>query len=403
MANILFLCHRLPYPPNKGDKVRSYHLLKHLAGKHNVHLGTFLDDPEDEHHIEALRHLSISMHVARLHPQTARLRSLNGLLAGDPLTLRYFRDARLQEWVNDTCTHARIDAVVIFCSSMAQYVVGKARLPTFVDFVDVDSEKWRQYSAHSRWPMSWIYARESKLLHLYERQIASLATRSFFVTEQEKALFLRQAPECGIRVDVMQNGVDHQYFDPDIPFDNPFDADEFPIVVTGTMSYRINEEGILQFAEHSLPALTERFPKLRFHIVGRQPTQRLQALASDRIKVVGTVPDVRPYLQHAAVVVAPMHISRGIPNKILEAMSMGKAVVAHGACAAAVDAEAGRDYLVADSADAFIAAITACLNDPQRRAELGKAARSRMLSHYEWQTNLSRIDTYLGQPTKDIQ
>lgn len=403
MANILFLCHRLPYPPNKGDKVRSYHLLKHLSGKHSVHLGTFLDDPEDEHHIEALRSLCVTMHVARLRQQTARLRSLNGLLAGDPLTLRYFRDAGLQDWVNNLCAHSRIDAVVVFCSSMAQYVVGKARLPTIVDFVDVDSEKWRQYAAHSRWPMSWIYARESKLLGLYERQVASLATRSFFVTEQERALFLRHAPECGIRVDVMQNGVDHQYFDPEIPFDTPFEADELPIVVTGTMSYRINEEGILWFAEQVLPALSERFPKLRFHIVGRQPGQRLQALASERIKVVGTVPDVRPYLRHAALVVAPMHISRGIPNKILEAMSMGKAVVAHGACAAAVDAEADRDYLVADHADAFIAAITACLNDPEHRAQLGKAARIRMLSHYEWQTNLSRIDTYLGQPTKDIQ
>jgi hypothetical protein len=153
MANILLLVHRLPYPPNKGDKVRSYHLLKHLAAQHQVFLGTFIDDPEDQQYIETVRAYCKDLHIAQLHPRFAKLRSLNGLLAGDPLTLRYYRDAGLHDWVDSTCKRVKIDAAVVFCSAMAQYVDSKSRLPKVIDFVDVDSAKWTQYAPNHRWPM----------------------------------------------------------------------------------------------------------------------------------------------------------------------------------------------------------------------------------------------------------
>ena len=142
MANILFLVHRLPYPPNKGDKVRSFHLLKHLAAKHRVFLGTFVDDPDDQQYVDTVKGYCADSHFASLNPRSARIRSLNGLLAGEPLTLRYYRDAGLQDWVNRICQTREIDSIVIFCSAMAQYVEHIPRVPKLVDFVDVDSAKW---------------------------------------------------------------------------------------------------------------------------------------------------------------------------------------------------------------------------------------------------------------------
>ena len=209
MAKLLYLVHRLPYPPNKGDKVRSYHLLKHLVARHEVHLGTFVDDPEDEAHVQTVRGLVAGLHAARLHPTRARLGSLAGLLDGEALTLRYYRDAGLRRWVAEAVQREGFDAVVVFSSSMAQYAEGLG-LPMLVDFVDVDSAKWTQYAGNHRWPMSWLYRREGAKLLAYERALASRALRSFFVTEKETDLFRRLAPECSSKVEALSNGVDAQ-------------------------------------------------------------------------------------------------------------------------------------------------------------------------------------------------
>lgn len=395
MANILYLVHRLPYPPNKGDKVRSYHLLKHLVKQHRVFLGTFIDDPEDEQHIETLRSLCTDLHVVNLNPRYAKFRSLNGLLASQPLTLSYYRDSSMADWVEKTCKRHHIDAVVVFSSAMAQYVEAIPRLRTVIDFVDVDSAKWTQYAPQHRWPLSWLYRREGRLLLDYERRMAARAARSFFVTENEAALFCRLAPECTVRVDTVCNGVDSDYFSPDDDRPSPYAADELPIVFTGAMDYWPNVDAATWFAAEVVPGLLERWPTARFYIVGRSPTPEVQALASEKVMVTGTVPDVRPYLQHAAVVVAPLRVARGIQNKILEAMAMARPVIASSECAAAVEAEAGQELLTSTSPADFIREIDTLLLDDALCARIGNAARQRVLSRYSWEAHLGGMNRYL--------
>ena len=395
MANIIFLAHRLPYPPNKGDKVRSYHLLKHLAANHKVFLATFVDDPDDIQHIETIRGYCRDLHVAHLNPKFARLRSLNGLLAGDPLTLRYYRDAGLQDWVDKTCKEVKIDAAVVFCSAMAQYIESMPRLPKLIDFVDVDSAKWTQYAPSHCWPMSWLYRREGKYLLAYERSVAANSTRSFFVTDAEVALFTKLAPECGVRVEAICNGVDADYFSPDPGRTSPYSAKEIPLVFTGAMDYLPNVDAVRWFSLDMLPALLERWPSLRFYIVGRSPTPEVQSLSGANITVTGTVPDVRPYLQHAAVVVAPLRIARGIQNKILEAMAMSRPVIASTECAAAVDAVFGQELLTATTPADFITEIDNLLRDSEHCTSIGQAARQKVLSRYSWEAHLGGMDKYL--------
>jgi sugar transferase (PEP-CTERM/EpsH1 system associated) len=395
MANILYLVHRLPYPPNKGDKVRSYNLLKHLVTRHQVFLGTFIDDPEDEPYIATLRNLCAGIHVAKLDPRRAKIRSLNGLIAGDPLTLRYYRDAQLQDWVDTTCKQNKIDAAVIFCSAMAQYVDQKTRLPTLIDFVDVDSAKWTQYAPKHRWPMSWLYRREGKALLAYEREVASRSTRSFFVTEAETELFKSLAPECDVRVEAMCNGVDAEYFTPAADRASPYSGQEIAIVFTGAMDYWPNVDAVTWFAKEVLPLVNQRRAKLRFYIVGRSPTPDVLALASEQIVVTGTVPDVRPYIQHATVIVAPLRIARGIQNKILEAMAMERPVIASTECAAAVDAVFGQELLTASTPNDYVSAIEQLLENPAEAEKRGWAARQRVQDRYSWTAHMSGIDRYL--------
>ena len=395
MANILFLVHRLPFPPNKGDKVRSFHLLKHLAARHRVFLGTFVDDPDDLQHIETVRSFCSGLYIARLEPKFAKLRSLNALLADDPLTLRYYRDAGLQGWVENTCRSQKIDAAVIFSSAMAQYVESIPRLQTVVDFVDVDSAKWTQYTPNRRWPMSWLYRREGRKLLAYEREVAARSARSFFVTVAEVELFNRLAPECAVRVEPVCNGVDADYFAPDESRASPFSVDETPIVFTGAMDYLPNIDAVRWFVSEMMQALLEKRPQLRFYIVGRSPTPEVLALAGENVIVTGTVPDVRPYLQHAAVVVAPLRIARGIQNKILEAMAMARPVIASTECAAAVDAEFGTELKTATTPTDFVTEIDALLRDPECCLNIGRAARRRVIAQYSWEAHLAKIDHYL--------
>ena len=369
MGNLLYLVHRIPYPPNKGDKVRSYHLLKHLMLKHRVFLGTFLDASEDEIHVDTLKQLCPDHHIERLHPVTRKIRSFSGFISDEPLTLRYYQSDRFQAWVNQTLHQKNIDTIVVFSSSMAQYVpISDSTFkvpPMLVDFVDVDSEKWLQYSSTHYWPLSWLYRRESCLLRAYEISIANRSRKSFFVTEGETALFKRLAPECATKLLPLSNGVDTHFYAPDATRESPYLKDlpnkYSPVIAfTGAMDYWPNIDAVVWFCQEIWSKLSQLWPELRFYIVGRNPSSSVWALASERIVVTGTVDDVRPYLQHATLVVAPLRVARGVQNKILEAMAMARPVVATLACAKAINANACE--LVATSGVAgFVSSINTLL------------------------------------------
>ena len=396
MANILYLVHRLPYPPNKGDKVRSYHLLRHLLQSHRVFLGTFIDDPDDEEHVATLQAMCPDLHIERLKPRLAKARSLKGLLSGDALSLAYYERSGMHRWVQQTLAQHPIDASVVFSSVMAQYAQPLLPgVPMLVDFVDVDSAKWSEYAPAHRWPMSAVYRREGARLLAYEQIVAAQARRSFFVTPNETALFLNKAPDAADRVQSLSNGVDADFFAPVPNRVNPFPAEEQAVVFTGAMDYWPNIDGVNWFVEEMLARLRESNPRARFYIVGRNPSPQVQSLASEHVVVTGTVPDVRPYLQHAAVVVAPLRVARGIQNKILEAMAMEQPVITVPSCADAIGAEAAQGLLRADNAAGFVQSMQRLLAQPDAIKRMGAAARRYVLDHYSWEAHLKGIDTYL--------
>ena len=212
MEPLLLLVHRIPFPPNKGDKVRSFHLLEFLATRYRVHLGTFVDSTEDLVHIPRLQEYCASSKVIELRPAFARVRSLAGLFTGEAMTLRYYRDAALAEWVRTVVREQGITKAVVFSSAMAPYALNLPQLQTVVDFVDVDSAKWSQYAQSRPWPLSAVFKREGSRLLAFERAVASTTQASVFVTPAEAQLFRTLAPECAARVHHAQNGVDTHYF-----------------------------------------------------------------------------------------------------------------------------------------------------------------------------------------------
>jgi polysaccharide biosynthesis protein PslH len=396
METLLFLSHRLPFPPNKGDKVRSYHLLRHLAQRYRVVLGTFVDDPLDWQHVDALRGLCAELHVEAIVPWSRRLRSVGAILTGEAMTLPYFRSRKLQQWVRDVVRRDRIERAFVFSSPMAQYVLDLPGVRTLVDFVDMDSAKWEDYAQRRPWPVSAIYRREGRRLLAFEKFVAGRADASLFVTREEAQLLAREVPACASRIVAIENGVDGEYFSPEHASASPFAPDEHPIVFTGSMDYWPNVDAVSWFAREVLPRIRQQDPLARFHIVGMNPSSEVQALRSDAVSVVGRVDDVRPYLLHARAVVAPLRVARGIQNKVLEAMAMGRPTVVTSACAAVLTARPGLELEIADEASDFAAKVLGVM-DPARGDDIGRRARARILADYVWSSRLARLDDFIAR------
>jgi sugar transferase (PEP-CTERM/EpsH1 system associated) len=394
MEPILFLVHRIPFPPNKGDKIRSHHLLRHLAGRYRVHLGTFVDMPEDLVHVPEMTGLCASHLVEVLDPRAARLRSVAGFLTGEALTLPYYRNAALQTWVRETVAREGIRKAVVFSGAMAQYVQG-LDLRVVLDFVDVDSAKWTQYADRHSWPSSFVYRREGERLLSFERSVAAGCAASVFVTQAEADLFLRLAPECRNRVHVIEMGVDADLLAPLKSRASPFPPGELPLVFTGAMDYWPNVDAAVWFAGEILPRVRSVIPEAVFYVVGMRPTAAVARLGGAAcVKVTGRVEDIRPYLQHAAVVVAPLRVARGIQSKILEGMAMARPVVTTTAAARSVRATSGLHLEEAADAAEFANKVLAVLGTA-RGSEMGRQARQQVIAEYNWGRNLLAYDALL--------
>jgi hypothetical protein len=411
VMELLFLAHRAPFPPDRGDKIRSYHVLRHLMTRARVHLVAFGEGEADfavpAGLAEGLASVSI---VPRRKPQA--LAAAEALARGLPVSLTAFGSHAMRRAV------AAVEAGAVYCFSgqMAQYL--PADVPVVMDFVDMDSAKFAGFAEAGALPMRWMMRREARLLGAFERRVAARVSASLFVSEAEAALFC--AGGATGRIVAVENGIDAAAFDPvavtrearsartvtpdSLQLSPPpsgtgaLEGRPGPhaplIVFTGQMDYRPNVEAVIWFARDILPALRSRYPGLRFAIVGRAPSAAVQALVSDAVIVTGAVNDVRPWLVAADICVAPLRLARGIQNKVLEAMAMARPVVASVAAAEGIDH--GGTLRVADDAAAHVAAICALLDDPRSAATLGAAARARVTARYDWQARLAPLDALLG-------
>jgi len=392
--NILFLVHRIPYPPNKGDKIRSWNELRHLAEKHTVHLGCLMDQPEDAQWIDSLRPVVSSLEVAPMDPRMARLKSLRALVQGGPLSVPYFRSERLQRWVNETLEREKIDVILLFSSPMADYVTGSA-LPIVMDFCDVDSDKWTQYSKKAPLPLRPLYALEGRRLAEYELEILHRCSAAALVTEQEKEIWETLPRPLQDKVHVIPNGVDLEFFSPQA-LDPPPQRRPHAMSFTGAMDYYANVDAVTWFANEVFPRIRAVYSDAEFTIVGSHPTAEVLELAKrDGIEVTGFVDDIREWYLRAALCVVPLRIARGIQNKVLEAMAMARPVLATPSAFAGLGAEASTEIQVADGAEEFAAQTIRMLGDAPSSEDMGRAGRRFVERNYVWEGNMQRLEQLL--------
>lgn len=403
MDDILFLVHRTPYPPDRGDKIRSWHMLKHLGGLARVHLACFADDEADASHLPALRD-AMGGSLGEAHVElrrTGRLKAgIQAMAGGQPVSLPLFDSVALRGFVDRMLKSGRIGTIFAFSGQMAQFAPEGASQRFIMDFVDMDSAKFAAYAEKGIAPLSWAYRREAEKLFAFERATAARADVSLFVSEAEAQLFRIKAglPLADIRA--IQNGVDLDFYDPTADFMTLEPLDGPLIAFTGQMDYPPNVEAVTGFARDVLPLIRKRRPDAHFAIVGRSPAEAVKKLGQgDNVTVTGAVPDIRSWLAAADVVVAPLRIARGIQNKVLEAMAMARPVVASPAALEGVEAEAGRDLLVAEGAQAQAEAVLRLLDPPAAEA-MGRNARAQMERAYRWEARLSSLTDILAGPRR---
>jgi sugar transferase (PEP-CTERM/EpsH1 system associated) len=397
MGDILFLAHRVPYPPDRGDKIRSFNILKRLCGLGTVHIATFADDEADLAHGEALREvlgpMLGSFHIER-RATSLPVGATKAVFADKPMSLPMFDSAGIRRFVAETLGAKRITTVFAFSSQMAQFVPNLPPGIRFVmDFVDVDSEKFANYALRTSSPvMQFVYRREAKKLAAFERAVAERADYSLFVSEAEAEVFGAKTGFRSPRVRVLENGIDCDYFEPDGNFPIIEKPGNPLLVFTGQMDYRPNIDGAMAFADDVFPAVRDMRPDAHFAVVGRNPPPEVRRLAKRRnITVTGEVDDIRSWLHAADVVVAPLRVARGIQNKILEAMAMARPVVASSDAFEGIDAEPGHHILVSDTPGSGAHMIVDLLDNRAMANVIGQAARQRMLTRYSWDSALAPL------------
>ncbi|HVS11313.1 MAG TPA: TIGR03087 family PEP-CTERM/XrtA system glycosyltransferase [Planctomycetota bacterium] len=383
---ILFLSQRVPYPPNRGDKITTWRLIERMRRAHEVTCVAFAHGEDDLRAAGELERLGVPTVAVPLR-RGAKLRSLPLLLTTRPLTLGVYGSPRLQGEVDRLVPRAEL--AYAYSSSMGAFLERHAGLLRVMHFAELDSDKWRQYAERSRGPARWIYRREQRTLLELERRIARSFSENVFCTPLEQQVFQRAVP--GASSIVVRNGVDLERFAP-----APERSEPGHIVFTGVMDYLPNADACVHFAHEVLPRVREHFPSAHFSIVGAHPTPRVRRLARLRaVEVTGFVPDTRDWLARASVAVAPLRIARGIQNKVLEALAMGLPVVGTTAATQGIEGTPGEHYLVADDAEAEAEAVRGLLADPAGARALGMRGRRLVEERYDWERTLEPLDRLL--------
>ncbi len=388
--NLLYLVHRVPYPPDKGDRIRAFHLLRYLARHATVHLASLADEPVSDDVVAALRRYCGRVAIEPLDRRRWPRAALS-FARGRTISEGAFASPTLRAVVREWATTTRFDSVLLSASSMVPYLqMSELRgVPAVIDLVDVDSEKWLAYAAEDRGPRAWLYRREGLRLRRLETTLPTWARAVTLVSEAEAQLY-RGFCKNG-NVEAVPNGVDLEYFQSAPP------AEEASCVFVGALDYRPNVDGACWFAREVWPAVHARSPGSKLYLVGRRPAADVLRLAEvPGVEVVGQVADVRPYVARAAVSVNPLRIARGIQNKVLEALAMCRATIGSPEALTGLSVRSGEHVLAASSAAEWTEAVLRLFGDAELRRRLGVAGRRYVEERHRWEKCLEPFGRLLG-------
>jgi polysaccharide biosynthesis protein PslH len=386
---ILYVCHRFPFPPKRGGKIRPFNVIKHLARTHDVTVASLVRSTEEARAGEGLAAYCKTYIMERVWNPAAVVRMLGRLPTRTPSSMGFFYSPQLARRITEEVTSAAYDLILVHCSSVAPYVQHVRRTPKILDFGDMDSQKWLAYAAAKPFPVSLGYRLEGLKMQRAEIDLARRFDCCTCTTRDELATL--DGFGTGVPSAWYPNGVDTDYF---VPANEPYDPDTLAFV--GRMDYYPNQDAVTRFCADTLPLIRARRPAAKLLIVGADPSPAIRRLGKlPGVTVTGSVPEVLPIVRKAALTIAPLGIARGTQNKILESLAMGVPVVSSTAAIAGVDAVPGEHIVRADTPADFAAAVVRLLADSAERRRLAENGRVRMLSHHSWPASMKRLDAII--------
>ncbi len=394
---ILYLTPRIPYPPNKGDKVRTFNTLRYLSRRHSVTLVSLVDHGDSVEHLAPLRALCDEVVLIDNGLAGARTRAGLALVLGKSASEGFFGKGSMRRTVASLCEHRSFDTILVMSSALAQYLPDAGREHRVVDVVDVDSDKWRQFATNTAPPLSWLFRLESRRVARLESELAHCADALVFISIPERETY-RHHQRTEVPTFVVPVGVDTTHFAPSTP---PCGFIPPRLLFTGALDYRPNIDALQWFMRSILPLIRLEIPAIRLIAVGHRPSPAVRRLARRHpvdLEIRGSVPDIRPFFAEATVFVAPLRLGRGMKVKILEAMAMGTAIVGTSVAAAGIDVRSDREVLIADSAESFARAVVKLLQDDAYRLQLAGAARRKIEALYTWEAPLAAMEQVLTPP-----
>ena len=384
--NILYICHRFPFPPRRGGKIRPFNMIKHFSTAHRVTVASLVRTANEARDGDGIAPYCAAYEMGHVDEPIQYLRMIARLPLLQPSSMGFFYSPSLARRIRWLLQTQRFDLIFVHCSSIAQYVEDVSGVPKILDFGDMDSQKWLEYAQHKPFPLSLGYRLEGAKMQRAEKLLAGKFDMCAATTRAEWETL--NSYDVKVPTDWFPNGVDSDYFS---PTNEPYDPNS--ICFLGRMDYYPNQQCMFDFCTHVLPQIRARRPNAHLQIVGAAPSPAVLKLGNlPGVSVTGWVADVRPFLRRAALSVAPLRIARGTQNKILEAMAAGIPVVTSNAAAGGVDAAAGEHLLVAESPSEQADAVLEILTNPEKRRSLATAGRTRMLSHHSWAHSMQRLD-----------
>ena len=401
MSKICVVSQRVPFPPNKGEKLRTYHQILHLVESgHQVEVLTLVEDDNDERDAQLLAsQLDINVSTYRLPNKVKRY--LWAVLKNQPLSVGNFFSTKLQKIIDSKLNQGR-DVLMFSASSLSYYIFNSPSYETsscylLMDFMDVDSDKWAQYAATSRFPMNWVYSRESEGIRELEAKTNKLFSACFLIAEEEVALFKRNV-DASKPVKVLGNGLDFKAFYPSkkVPaFSGEIQTPNF--LFTGVMDYKPNIDAVLWFVNECWPTVRSKYSTAVFTIAGMNPVEEIKAFnGKEGIEVTGFVDDILPYFHRANVFVAPFRLARGVQNKVLQAAACALPIVTTSMGAEGISFASNDNMWIEDNAEAFANACISIMENDDASKEKALRAFDAIREQYSWKQQLAPLDKVLS-------
>jgi polysaccharide biosynthesis protein PslH len=384
----LMIAGRVPWPTDDGWKLRTFNVMNGLIQKGvEVHFVAFGSGSASDEQYRELRLLTSRLHVVPRKKSYALTDLLKGLVTSMPFSVLNYFEAGFQDRIDTLCREENFDFLLVEDIVLAEYAKSVAIPIKFLDMHNVESNLLLRYADRERSFPRQIYARiTAAKLRKYEATAAEVFNRILVCSENDRDL-LQEMP-VQTPVVVVPNGIDPSLFEESQGRVAPGE-----IVFVGSMDYHANISGITHFVKEIFPRIVAEIPGVTLSIVGKNPGEQILALASGQIKVTGKVPDVRPFLSRAALVIVPLLVGGGTRLKILEAMAMGKAVISTSLGCEGITAVSGETIWLEDTPAGFAARVVSLLSLPDDAQTMGRKARDYVLEHYDWSNITQKIVT----------